>query len=125
MLYYHIKTGEIECIDLNAGEKISWGFGYCGTGIGRNNPAMCSVKNVGPIPVGFHEIGMPYHHPKEGVLTMNLTPQPATNTFGRGAFHIHGNNSRNDASHGCIILDEPIREQIAVSGEKYLTVLED
>lgn len=122
MLFYHIATGTL------LKDTTFWGTGYSGAGKtyieGRNNARMCNVPNKGPIPVGKYEIGLPYLHPTEGPCVMNLTPCPETNTFGRSAFHIHGDNARNDASHGCIILGPAIRKQIALSGEKFITVTE-
>jgi hypothetical protein len=42
---------------------------------------------------------------------MPLTPEGHA-AHGRSGFQIHGNNVRNDASHGCIILDFPVRVAI-------------
>lgn len=122
MWTYQITTGEL----LDAAERFV-GTGYSGAGLrfqdGRNNPAFISDADVGPIPPGFYKIGLPYHHPTEGPCTMNLTPIPPTNDFGRSAFHIHGNNVDNNASKGCIILGPSIRTQIARSGDDTLEVV--
>lgn len=119
MLYYRIPDGEF-CKD-----KEFWGTGYSGHGIGRNNPLMCGTSNIGPIPPGVYKIERPsYKHITEGPVVFNLTPLPETNTFGRDAFHIHGNNRSNDASKGCIILGPSIRDEINKAiEEEYLTVL--
>lgn len=121
MLEYHISTGTL----LHNGQF--WGTGYSGAGKtlaeGRNNPGMITVRNHGPIPPGVYDIGLPYTHPHEGPCVMNLTPEPGTDTFGRSAFHIHGDNARHDASQGCIILGPAIRTQIANMGEKKITVM--
>lgn len=117
MLFYKISDGEL------LRDEEFMGTGYSGTGLGRNNLSMCSVANIGPIPPGIYSIGLPYTHPVEGPLVMNLTPSDETETFGRSAFHIHGDNARNDASHGCIILGPSIRKEIINSGEKFITVL--
>src|SRR5450631_2642024 len=103
MFYYHIKTGDFLLDDE------FWGTGYSGAGTvysqGRNNENMVMVKDRGPIPPGVYKIEKPaYTHPVEGPYVMNLIPQPGTSCFDRSGFHIHGNNARNDASHGCIIL---------------------
>ena len=99
------------------------GTGYSGTGAGRNNPDMQSVPNVGPIPQGTYKIGPA--HDEIGTLgpcVMNLDPTDYTDDFGRSAFRIHGNNAANDASHGCIILGPQIRQMIAASTDRDLTV---
>ena len=120
MFYYRIKTGSIY-------QNETWlGTGYSGKGKtlpeGRNNPDMITRKGMGPIPPGEYEIGIPYSHENLGPCVMNLDPLLGTVTFGRSLFRIHGNNAINDASHGCIILGPAIREKIAKSGDKYLTV---
>lgn len=91
------------------------GTGYSGTGAGRNNPAEESVQGVGPIPAGRYSIGPMYHHQHLGPMVMNLEPLPGTDTHGRSLFRIHGNNARNDASHGCIILGPTLRSLINTS----------
>ncbi len=55
---------------------------------------------------------------------MRLTPAPGTDTFGRSAFLIHGDNAKKDksASEGCIILGPALRQQIAESKIKRLVV---
>lgn len=121
MYTYQIETGEL----TQNGTFI--GTGYSGAGLrfqdGRNNPAMVSDHDVGPIPPGSYKIGLPYHHPVEGPCTMNLESIAPTNTFGRSAFHIHGNNKTDNASKGCIILGPTIRSLIARSGDDDLTVV--
>lgn len=96
--------------------------GYSGTGEGRNNPDMQDVHDVGPIPQGRYQIGAPYDHPQLGPCVMNLDPLPGTNTFGRSAFRIHGNNAANDASHGCVIIIPTVRRFIPTTGDDQLEV---
>jgi hypothetical protein len=121
MLFYHITTGALYRDDEFLG------MGYSGAGMGansgRNNLEMVRDPDKGPIPPGLYAIGIPYTHRKEGPLTMNLTPQPGTDVFGRFAFHIHGNNAINNASHGCIILGPTIRKNIIMCGDAFITVL--
>jgi len=106
------------------------GNGYSGTGPGRNNHAMESVQGVGPIPCGQYTIGPAYDDVHQdgthglGPCVMHLDPLPGTNTFHRSEFRIHGNNSANDASHGCIILGPAIRHLIDASRDRTLTVIE-
>ena len=99
------------------------GTGYSGTGFGRNNPAAQNIQNVGCIPRGRYTIGDSYDDPHLGVCVMHLDPSEDTETFGRSAFRIHGDNARNDASHGCVILGKSIREQIADSDDQDFEVI--
>jgi hypothetical protein len=100
--------------------------GYSGSGRGWNNPVMQAVPAVGPVPRGRWTIGAPYDSPNTGPYTLALTPAPGTDTAGRSAFRIHGDNRlmNNTASHGCIILPRPIRERIWRSGDTDLDVVE-
>lgn len=121
MYSYEISTGTLNH------NNIFVGTGYSGAGYlfadGRNNPTMVSDPDKGPIPPGMYTIGIAYQHPTEGPCVMNLTPDADTNTFGRSAFHIHGNNKSNNASKGCIILGPTIRKSIALSGDTRLQVI--
>jgi hypothetical protein len=100
-------------------------FGYSGSGIGKNAPTLQRVKNLGPIPCGTYQIGKPYHHPKLGECTMDLTPCEGTDVFQRSEFRIHGDSMVNPgtASHGCIILNRIIRTRISESGDDLLRVV--
>jgi hypothetical protein len=66
------------------------GNGYSGNGAGLNNPNMQSVPNTGPIPQGQYDIGPGHYSPHTGPNTMNLTPMPGSNTYGRDLFRMHG-----------------------------------
>ena len=116
MWTYNQKDGEI------ARDGQFEGTGYSGAGDGRNNPALESVPNMGPIPRGLYRIGPARTSTTLGPVVMNLDPAPGTETFGRDLFRIHGDNARHDASHGCIILGPSIRREIAASGDADLTV---
>ncbi|MGE4482112.1 tlde1 domain-containing protein [Acidocella sp.] len=98
------------------------GKGYSGTQGGRNNPAMQSVPNIGPIPQGSYTIGAPHDTTTHGPYVMRLTPVPGSVTFGRNGFLIHGDNRRHDASQGCIIMGPQIRHKIWASGDHRLQV---
>jgi hypothetical protein len=97
--------------------------GYSGYGIGKNNPVMQAVHNVGPIPEGTWTIGSAETHPGLGPVVMALTPEGPP-PFGRTGFFIHGDSLENpgNASHGCIILPRKVRESIAASGDNVLEV---
>ncbi len=99
------------------------GTGYSGFGEGRNNPEMQNVPDLGPIPQGTYIIGKAYDHHHLGPCVMNLEPVFGTNTFGRSAFRLHGNNKTNDASHGCIIMGPNVRHQVALSPDRKLAVV--
>lgn len=118
MWTYSQKTGDL----LHDGKFR--GTGYSGTSIGRNRPSAENIAGVGPIPQGIYKISSSYNDPHLGPCVMQLNPEPGTYTFGRSLFRIHGDNSRNDASHGCIILGPSIRREIAESNDNELTVTE-
>jgi uncharacterized protein RhaS with RHS repeats len=115
---YSQSTGQIS----QKGNAV--GTGYAGAGVGRNNSAMQSVPNVGPIPQGTWFIGNAYNSPKAGPITIVLTPSTGTNTFGRSAFGIHGDNSAGNqsASEGCIVVNPSVRNLILNSGDNELVV---
>lgn len=87
--------------------------GYAGRGHGRNNHLLQSVRTVGPIPVGRYTIGRAFTHERLGPVAMRLDPHHDNQMFGRSGFLIHGDNTRGDASHGCIILSRAAREVIS------------
>ena len=68
-----------------------------------------------------------FTHPQCGPMSMRLTPQDGTDTFGRDGFLIHGDNQdmNHTASHGCIILPKIIRAAISASGDHVLEVVAD
>lgn len=121
MWTYQISTG------VMASPKGERFIGYSGAGhsavTGRNNPMMQRVVGAGPIPAGAYTIGAPHADAQTGPYTMDLDPKPGTETYGRSLFRCHGNNSTNDASHGCIILPPDARQAIWESGDHDLTVI--
>jgi hypothetical protein len=101
------------------------GHGYSGADLGKNNPGMEDAVGVGPIPTGLWDMTGIESNGPTGPFTIILVPEPGTDTCGRSAFRIHGDsiNSPGTASHGCIILARPIREQIWNSGDHALEVV--
>jgi hypothetical protein len=97
--------------------------GYSGKGLGRNNPAMESIKATGPLPAGQWFIGKPRRSAATGPHAMDLRPN-GHDAHGRSAFQIHGDNATGTASSGCIILPRAIREMISNSGDNALTVIQ-
>jgi hypothetical protein len=100
--------------------------GYSGFGVGKNNPAMQSIHNVGPIPQGDWTItGLTIENTPHGPYVLHLAPCENTITFGRSGFLIHGDSRQHPgtASQGCIILPRAIRERIWQSNDRHLVVV--
>jgi hypothetical protein len=117
---YAQKTGELQ----QDGKRIA--NGYSGAGAGKNNPAMQQLPNVGPIPQGdWTIVGPPVDTQDHGPYVLHLHPAPQTETFGRSGFLMHGDSieSPGCASHGCVILPRPVREQVWTSGDRDLKVV--
>jgi len=109
--YYHIRSGLFEAKD---GNTVLWStICYSGvSGIYRNNPAQTGEKNYGPIPEGTWYITRVTE--SRGPLTIVLEAAQRSQLKGRDDdFRIHGDNSYNQASAGCIIMDREHREKIA------------
>lgn len=106
-------------------EGKSVAHGYSGHDIGRNNPKLQSVRNVGPVPAGRWTIEKRYDSRNTGPCTLTLVPDADTITFGRSQFRIHGDSVARpgDASHGCIILPRAACDAIWSSGDRRLTVI--
>ncbi len=100
------------------------GVGYAGFGIGKNNPEMEHMMDVGPIPKGEYHIGPAYKSSTGlGPLVMDLDPV-GHNALGRTLFRIHGDNATGTASEGCIIMPRNAREKVATSADRTLEVVE-
>lgn len=123
---YKQRTGE-----LWDPKGVTVAHGYAGGDCGKrpdgvNNPALENVPCVGPLPAGVYEIGTPRDSAHLGPFAIPLMPRIGTETFGRSGFFIHGDKvggPPQSASEGCIILPRAIRELIAVSLVKTLTVV--
>jgi Protein of unknown function (DUF2778) len=115
MWTYSQKTGQLDH------DGIFQGTGYSGKDQGRNDPAYEGVQGIGPLPTGIYSIGTAFDHPHLGPCVMALALIQGE-SFGRSGFFIHGNNAANDASHGCVILGPLIRQEIAKSPDRKLTV---
>jgi len=101
------------------------GLGYSGHGEGVNNGADEENPDVGPIPKGVYDIGPAFTHPAAGPVVMRLTPTEGTDVHGRSGFLMHGDTASRDrtASHGCVIMDRPIREVVAAAVPARLHVI--
>lgn len=117
---YEVKTGKLYGPD---GEYVA--SGYSGMGAAKNNPLMEQAVGQGPTPRGTYTIGPARTSPNTGPITMNLDPQEGTNVFGRSLFRIHGDSIQHpgDASHGCLILNRTVRQEIAASTVRDLHVI--
>jgi hypothetical protein len=117
---YAQKTGELQ----QDGKHVA--TGYSGAGVGKNNPEMQQVHNVGPIPQGdWTIVGPPVNTTEHGPYVLSLKPAGDTNTFGRSGFLMHGDSiqSPGSASEGCIIMPRPVREEVWNSGDRDLKVV--
>jgi len=114
VLLYRVREGRF----YDHGGKMLY-ICYSGRrGVWRNNPDMEGEPNAGPIPQGRYLMGRPYHSAKVGALAIPLAPTADTQTYGRSAFLIHGDNAEGDASEGCVIAPRPLRAALASHLEK-------
>ena len=99
--------------------------GYSGAGVGKNNPAMQNVPDVGPIPQGQYTINPPVDTVEHGPYVLQLVPNDYNEMFGRSGFLIHGDSLEHpgQASEGCIVMSRPVRELIWNSGDRFLAVV--
>lgn len=100
--------------------------GYSGHGEGKNNPAMQSVHDVGPIPQGLWKMtALELETAEHGPYVIVLTPSPFTETFGRTGLLCHGDSVEHPgcASLGCVIMPHPVREEMWTSDDHFLKVI--
>jgi hypothetical protein len=131
MWVYEQDSGDLFQVlgDRPSGKLKFIGTGYSGAGKlrrhGRNNSDMQHIKGVGPCPRGTWAIKGPRISKRVGPVAFDLKPIEGTDTLGRSALMIHGDNKASNASKGCIILGRPIRLQIAWSKDRRLFVVRD
>jgi len=110
---YSISTGQFKSSEgwsANgySGHKINDdGYDY------RNRPQQTQATNIGAIPAGTY-----YVTGVDNSITSNtviLSNDPSNDMNGRDGFRIHGDNSSNNASRGCIILNADARSKISNS----------
>ncbi len=120
LITYEQKTGHIS---LN-GKRV--GKGYSGYGIAANDPNLEHQRKIGPIPRGHWKIDRWQDtYPGRGPIVAVLSPV-GHDAHGRSGFLIHGDNSTPapfDGSHGCIVLNRIIRQQLRDSGDMELEVI--
>lgn len=108
------------------------GTGYSGHNEGKNNPAMESVKNIGPFPRGqwtFTVImgadGKPCDHNGKKAPVICFHPKIGTETFGRDNFECHGDSIHEpgSVSLGCMIMPHDVRVEMANSQDRNMDCL--
>lgn len=120
MWIYQQATGKI--LDPKG---IVVGFGYSGKGKYKNDPEAQALHDQGPIPEGYYTIDTPRDTVTHGPFVIPLLPFEQNKMFGRAGFLIHGDSvvHPGTASLGCIVAARYIREDIAKSPIKLLTVV--
>jgi hypothetical protein len=101
------------------------GIGYSGHNGGMNNGSMEADPNVGPIPRGeWRIVEWIDHDPDLGPCVARLAPV-GHDAHGRTGFDMHGDNARlnRSGSHGCIVANIMIRQDLRNSGETSLQVV--
>jgi hypothetical protein len=82
----------------------------------KNNPQQTMHSNQGAIPAGtYYIVGV---NNSKGANTIVLSEDSRNDMYGRNNFRIHGDNSSNNASQGCIILNADARARIAAEFNK-------
>lgn len=116
---YHQRTGVIERA------KTKYTGAYAGHRVGKNNPDMQMVRGIGPLPQGSYRIQSPRDSHRVGHYAMPLSPLAETQTYGRTAFYIHGDNPSHvgDSSTGCIVIGRQQRQRIWASGDHQVDVV--
>lgn len=106
------------------------GVGYAGGNLGKNpegvnNPEAQSERMIGPLPQGWYTIEDAINHPRLGPVSMPLIPDVDNQMFQRGGFYLHANlvSGGQRASEGCIVMDRPIRDEVAASEDRRLQVV--
>jgi RHS repeat-associated protein len=115
---YSQSSGKFDCFDKTTDKHTIGATCYSGSGASRDKPADQCVKDKGPIPGGWWNIGSGYNHPELGNPTFNLDPQTGTDTCLRDLFRIHADNSLGNfsASGGCIVCSKQVRDQLKNGG---------
>jgi hypothetical protein len=106
-----------------SGKRID--IGYSGMGLGKDNPEMEDVQNIGPLPIGKYIIGDAINGTHLGPMALPLTPVQGNIMFGRSGFFIHADSvvHPGQASEGCIVLSNAARSEIDESVDKTLEVI--
>ena len=112
-------------------------IGYAGAGAGKNNPAMETVHNFGPLPQAVYTISGPecigtvFPCPdchgatkhKHGPYVLRLHPVDGSEMFNRAGFLIHGDDGHGTASEGCICIARANRQLVISEGYHLVEVV--
>jgi hypothetical protein len=107
-------------------DGVAQGFGYSGQPPHKNDPAAQNQVGIGPIPVGlWHATALIAVTEAHGPYVIVLTPDSATETFGRSGFLVHGDSLERAgyASEGCIVQSRDVREMFWNSADHDITVV--
>jgi RHS repeat-associated protein len=123
---YSQSSGKVFWIpdDCEKCRPIEVGQGYSGAGAGQDNPYAEEIQSVGPPPRGEYSVA-PGRKSHLGTPTLDMTPAPGTQMYGRDLFRLHSDTQKcvRCASQGCIILPRNIREMIDNSPDRILVVV--
>ena len=99
--------------------------GYSGLHWAKNQPVLQHIKYMGPIPQGLWKMDQWFPtYPGRGPNVISLKPEPGTTDFTRDGFLIHGDNMEQEASQGCIIVNNPTKRlQIWNHGDRFIRVV--
>ncbi len=91
---------------------------------GKNNPAMCNVKDIGPLPPGMYTFGEVVLQSHLGPFAIPLIPDASNDMMGRSGFYCHGDTTPSgNASKGCIIAPRFIRDAMLASQYNRIQVI--
>jgi hypothetical protein len=102
-----------------------------GNGRFMNDPSACAIKNHGPIPPGWYDLGAPVDHPHTfGHYGLPMLPWPGNEMYERSGFFFHGASTTHpdDSSDGCPFTPPGelwVREHVHNSGINVVEVVAD
>lgn len=102
-----------------------------GNGRFMNDPMACAIKNHGPVPPGWYDLGAPEDHPHTmGHYCLPMRPWPGNEMYGREDFFFHGASTVHplDSSKGCPFTPVGglyVRERVHESGINVVEVVAD
>lgn len=91
--------------------------------LGKNNPDMQCVPDIGPLPRGFYTMQEPVEH-RLGKFAIPLLPDKSNDMCSRGGFYIHGDkiSDPGNGSEGCIVMPNMARHEMWDSDDHTLEV---
>ena len=122
MWIYQQSTGKL--FDPK-GVHIATGYSGSEDDLGKNKQDLEHKRSVGPIQRRAWVMGDAYRSRKVGPIAIPLTPH-GHDARGRTYFRIHGDSVSRPgrASMGCMIFNRIMREQMSLSRDRLLTVIE-